>query len=63
MRFLCCISVLCLLAACSSAPSADPRHACTYRQRDLTVSWYERSYWCTPDAAPLPAVAGGKHGH
>ena len=29
---------------------------CQYRERDLTVNWYSRSYWCVPDGrAPQSA--------
>lgn len=63
MRLFALTVIASALMACSSTTPPDPAKTCNYRLRDLTVNWYERSYWCTPDAAPLPAVIGGKHGH
>ena len=36
----------CLLTACASTRSADT--ACRYRERDLTVDFAQRTYWCIP---------------
>lgn len=46
------------LMACSSTTPPDPAKTCNYRLRDLTVNWYERSYWCVPDGAPNAASRG-----
>ena len=46
MRLLALVSLACLLAACASTRSADT--ACRYRERDLTVDFAQRTYWCIP---------------
>lgn len=39
----------CLLSACTSLSGSRTDGGCQYRERDLTVNWYSRSYWCVPD--------------
>ena len=46
MRLLALICLACLLTACASTRSADT--ACRYRERDLTVDFAQRTYWCIP---------------
>ena len=45
MRLLALISLTCLLASCAGSRQAD---ACRYRERDLTVDFAQRTYWCIP---------------
>lgn len=35
-----------MLFGLSSCSIFSPVHSCQYTQRDLTVSWEERLYWC-----------------
>ena len=45
----------CLLSACTSLSGNRADGGCQYRERDLTVNWYSRSYWCVPNGrAPQP---------
>ena len=46
MRLLALVSLACLLTACASTRFADT--ACRYRERDLTVDFVQRTYWCIP---------------
>lgn len=46
MRLLVLVFFASLLAACVSSGSADT--ACRYRERDLTVDFAQRTYWCIP---------------
>ena len=48
----------CLLSACTSLSGNRADGGCQYRERDLTVNWYERSYWCVPDGTPNAASRG-----
>lgn len=53
----------CLLTACTSLPGSRADGGCQYRERDLTVSWFSRSYWCVPDGRaprPVPKTANGQ---
>lgn len=51
IRSLCLLGSLMLLSACTilNQPS-NPSRDCNWRERDLTVSWGNRTYWCIPDA-------------
>ena len=49
----------CLLTACSSLAGSHAGGGCQYRERDLTVHWFSRSYWCVPDGR-LPASSSSK---
>ena len=46
MRILALVVLACLLAACVSNRQTDT--ACRYRERDLTVDFAQRTYWCIP---------------
>lgn len=53
MRYLKILSlgVMAVLAGCVAPTSLDgSKKDCEYIQRDLTVSWFDRSYWCVPGA-------------
>ena len=53
--FLLPLVFVCLLSACTSLSGSRADGASQYRERDLTVNWYARSYWCVPDRrAPHP---------
>jgi lipoprotein len=45
MKALALVSLACLLASCAGSRQAD---ACRYRERDLTVDFAQRTYWCIP---------------
>ena len=45
MKFSVLILLVCLLTACASRGNHD---TCTYRERDLTVAYDQRTYWCIP---------------
>jgi len=49
--FLLAVSVL--LSACTSLSGSRADGGCQYRERDLTVNWFSRSYWCVPDGHVL----------
>lgn len=46
MRLLALVSLACLLAACAGSHQADTAYR--YRERDLTVDFAQRTYWCIP---------------
>lgn len=53
--FLLPLAAACLLTACTGLSGSRADSGCQYRERDLTVNWYARSYWCIPDGrAPHP---------
>ena len=46
------------LSGCQSvpvAPDAPAHEGCRYLERDLTVPWAQRAYWCRPDRPREPA--------
>ncbi len=48
-----------LLASCTSSPHKTNYAKCELPERDLTVAWHQRSYWCAPKGFKpviLPAV-------
>ena len=47
MKFLVLVLFACLLTACVSVRSSTA-DTCTYRERDLTVAYEQRTYWCIP---------------
>ncbi len=58
MRVIALIALSLLLGCASTQPvvtstpntevSPKAKKACQYLQRDLTVAWQQRSYWCIP---------------
>lgn len=51
------LAVSTLLSACNSLSGGQADSGCRYRERDLTVGWYSRSYWCIPDGStPQPVT-------
>ena len=58
MRLFALTVIASALMACSSTTPPDLAKTCNYRLRDLTVNWYERSYWCVPDGTPNAASRG-----
>ena len=50
-RFFCLVSMLVVgafaLGGCVTTREA-PNTGCQYKERDLTVPWAERGYWCEP---------------
>lgn len=51
IRSLCLLGSLMLLSACTTlTTTGNPSRDCNWRERDLTVSWHSRTYWCVPPA-------------
>lgn len=48
MKMMLCIFSFCLLSACTTLSSSTNTGGCDYRERDLTVNWSLRHYWCVP---------------
>ena len=47
MKFSTLVLFACLLTACVSGRSSTA-DTCTYRERDLTVAYEQRTSWCSP---------------
>lgn len=47
MKFSALVLFACLLTACAGDHSSTA-DTCTYRERDLTVAYEQRTYWCIP---------------
>jgi hypothetical protein len=57
-RLLVCLGLM-GLSGCQAVPvtpEAMPPVACRYPERDLTVPWAQRVYWCRPDRPVAPEI-------
>lgn len=36
------------LGGCATTAEPVVSHACAYKERDLTLPWSQRAYWCVP---------------
>lgn len=55
-KYLLCLWVLVVgVSGCTSYSAPLPSASCVYPERDLTIPWAERTYWCLPQALqPVP---------
>lgn len=64
-KFSSLVVVMYLLTACvppphledsENQPGSQSHKGCKYIQRNLTVRWQNRTYWCIPDNKPKPST-------
>lgn len=42
------VATVLFLGGCATTAEPVVSHACVYKERDLTLPWSQRAYWCVP---------------